>query len=210
MYTGSGSVGRIVMHAAAEHLTPVILELGGKSPVIVADDANVTRAARRVVWGKYTLNMGQTCVTPDYVLVHRDVKQAFVDAVKAAIAEFYGPDPRACPDVSRLINERHTARVASLLKDDRCSGVLLTCAALPCRCRVSRSRCLSCVELLCFLPTCRHCDRFALSLSHTHTPSHTHSLTSLTHTHSLLTLSPLSHTHTSLSRTLAVVFLLPD
>jgi aldehyde dehydrogenase (NAD+) len=143
MYTGSGVVGRVVMRAAAEHLTPVILELGGKSPVVVADDADLHRAARRIVWGKYTMNMGQTCVTPDYVLVHRDVKQAFVDAVKAAIAEFYGPDPKSCPDVSRMINERHTVRVASLLKDDRCCGVVVcACVCVRACLRVCACVCL--------------------------------------------------------------------
>src|SRR5688572_16423771 len=107
-YTGNGRVGRIVMKAAAEHLTPVTLELGGKSPTIVADDADIKVAARRIAWGKY-FNAGQTCVAPDYVLVHERVHDDFVDEVGKAVRSFYGPDPSTSPDYGRIVNERHFA-----------------------------------------------------------------------------------------------------
>ncbi len=113
-YTGNGTVGRIVMTAAARHLTPVTLELGGKSPTIVAADADITVAARRIAWGKF-LNAGQTCVAPDYVLVEQSVETQFLDALRAAIAEFYGDDPSASPDYARIVNERHHDRLTALL-----------------------------------------------------------------------------------------------
>ncbi len=113
-YTGNGTVGRIVMTAAAKHLTPVTLELGGKSPAIVTADADITIAARRIAWGKF-LNAGQTCVAPDYVLVDASVEKAFVDALAATIREFYGDDPKASADYARIVNERHWDRLNGLL-----------------------------------------------------------------------------------------------
>ncbi|MGE0311673.1 MAG: aldehyde dehydrogenase family protein [Lautropia sp.] len=113
-YTGSGHVGRIVMRAAAEHLTPVTLELGGKSPCIVADDADLAVAARRIAWGKY-LNAGQTCVAPDYVLAHPRVIDELVPRLESVIRDFYGTDPRASPDYARIVNERHFDRLVALL-----------------------------------------------------------------------------------------------
>lgn len=115
-YTGNGTVGRVVMEAAAKHLTPVTLELGGKSPVIVDRSANVGVAARRVAWGKL-VNAGQTCVAPDYVLVDREVEDRFVDALVDAVKSFYGPDPRQSPDYPRIINERHWDRLMKLVGD---------------------------------------------------------------------------------------------
>jgi aldehyde dehydrogenase (NAD+) len=113
-YTGNGRVGRIVMEAAARHLTPVTLELGGKSPVIVDRAANIDVAAKRVAWGKF-VNAGQTCVAPDYVLVDRSVEPQFVDAVVRAVRGFYGDDPEASPDYGRIVSLRHFDRLESLL-----------------------------------------------------------------------------------------------
>ncbi len=113
-YTGNGTVGRIVMAAAARHLTPVTLELGGKSPTIVAADANLAVAARRIAWGKF-LNAGQTCVAPDYVLVEESAEAEFLEALRAAITEFYGDDPSSSPDYARIVNERHHDRLTALI-----------------------------------------------------------------------------------------------
>ncbi|MGI8796999.1 MAG: aldehyde dehydrogenase family protein [Acidimicrobiia bacterium] len=115
-YTGNGQVGRIVMEAAAKHLTPVTLELGGKSPVIVTADADLDVAARRVAWGKF-LNAGQTCIAPDYALVARDIEDAFVERLAKVINDFYGPDPKASPDYARIVNDRHFRRLDALLAD---------------------------------------------------------------------------------------------
>ncbi len=113
-YTGNGRVGRVVMAAAARHLTPVTLELGGKSPVIVERSADVRTAARRVAWGKY-LNAGQTCVAPDYVLVDEEVEQPFVSALAEAVRSFYGERPLDSPDLARIVDDRHFARLSGLL-----------------------------------------------------------------------------------------------
>ncbi|MGE0707463.1 MAG: aldehyde dehydrogenase family protein [Planctomycetota bacterium] len=113
-FTGSTRVGKVVMAAAAKHLTPVVLELGGKSPCIVSADVNVPTAARRIVWGKF-FNTGQTCVAPDYVLVHRSVERPLIEAMGTALREFYGADPRQSPDYGRIINDAHHARLVGLL-----------------------------------------------------------------------------------------------
>lgn len=113
-YTGNGNVARIVMEAAAKHLTPLTLELGGKSPAIIDRDVDLTAAVRRITWGKF-LNAGQTCVAPDYVLVHESLEQRFVEKVAAAIREFYGDDPQKSPDYSRIVNARHHKRLCALL-----------------------------------------------------------------------------------------------
>lgn len=113
-YTGNGAVGRVVMRAAAEHLTPVTLELGGKSPAIVAADANLAVAARRIAWAKF-LNAGQTCVAPDYVLVERGVEGELIDGLTTAVGEFFGDDPQASADYARIVNERHHDRLTALL-----------------------------------------------------------------------------------------------
>ncbi len=113
-YTGNGKVGRIVMRAAAEHLTPVTLELGGKSPAIVAADANIDVAAKRIAWAKF-LNAGQTCVAPDYVLVDQHVEDELVAALADAVTTFYGTDPRQSNDYARIVNERHHDRLMKLL-----------------------------------------------------------------------------------------------
>jgi aldehyde dehydrogenase (NAD+) len=113
-YTGNSTVGRIIMAAAAKHLTPVTLELGGKSPCIVDESADLNTAAKRIVYGKF-FNAGQTCVAPDYVLVHDHVHDALVSRMVSAIREFYGDDPKQSPDYARIINERHHARLTRLL-----------------------------------------------------------------------------------------------
>jgi aldehyde dehydrogenase (NAD+) len=113
-FTGSTAVGRIVMRAAAEHLTPVTLELGGKSPVIVADDADLDVAASRIAWGK-TFNAGQTCIAPDYVLASERIRDELVDKIAAAWGKFFGPDVAASPDFGRIVNGRHHQRLVDLL-----------------------------------------------------------------------------------------------
>jgi len=118
MYTGNGAVGRVVMAAAARHLTPVTLELGGKSPCFVDKSAKVEVAAQRIAWGKW-LNAGQTCIAPDYLLVERGAEGPLLEALKETIRAFYGDDPRKSPDYGRIVNVRHHRRVANLLKDGR-------------------------------------------------------------------------------------------
>lgn len=114
-FTGSVAVGKIVAAACAERLTPYALELGGKSPAIVDQTANLEVAAKRIVWGKFT-NAGQTCVAPDYVLVHDSVKVPFLRQVKKTIDKFYGKDPQASKDFGRIINARQFDRLNTLLK----------------------------------------------------------------------------------------------
>ncbi|MDO8388860.1 MAG: aldehyde dehydrogenase family protein [Actinomycetota bacterium] len=114
LYTGNSRVARIVMRAAVEHLTPVTLELGGKSPAIVSRNANVDIAARRIAWGKF-VNAGQTCIAPDYVLVERPVHDEFVAALGAQINDFYGADPQQSADYTRIVNSPHFHRLEKLL-----------------------------------------------------------------------------------------------
>ena len=117
-FTGSPSLGRIVMQAAAKHLTPVVLELGGKSPFIVDKGADVKIAAQRIAWGK-TLNAGQTCIAPDYLLIHHSLQQQFIEEFKLAVERLHGKDPRSSQHYVRLVNDRAWERVASYLKDGR-------------------------------------------------------------------------------------------
>jgi aldehyde dehydrogenase (NAD+) len=114
LYTGNGRVAKIVMRAAAEHLTPVTLELGGKSPAIVSRHANIAVTAKRIAWGKF-LNAGQTCIAPDYVLVERPVHDELVKGIVEAIRSFYGDDPAASPDLARIVNEPQFHRLEKLL-----------------------------------------------------------------------------------------------
>ena len=114
-FTGSTSVGRLVMAAAAQHLTPVTLELGGKSPCIVCADAPLDTTARRIVWGKF-LNAGQTCVAPDFVLVDRRIRDGLLAAMQRAVRAFYGQDPQKSPDYGRIVNRRHIDRLAGYLR----------------------------------------------------------------------------------------------
>ena len=113
-YTGNGTVGRSVMAAAANNLTPVTLELGGKSPVIVDESANIHVTARRIAWGKW-LNAGQTCVAPDYILVNEKVRQPFLDELGKAITDFFGADPQTSESYGRIVSPRHFDRLKSLM-----------------------------------------------------------------------------------------------
>ena len=118
-FTGSPAVGKLVMAAAAQHLASVTLELGGKSPTIVDESANLTLAAETLMWGKF-LNNGQTCVAPDHVYVHASVRAAFVTACREVLQRRYGADAaaqQASPDLTRVVNQRHTQRLAGLLAD---------------------------------------------------------------------------------------------
>ncbi|XP_051902371.1 aldehyde dehydrogenase family 3 member A2b isoform X2 [Hippocampus zosterae] len=115
-YTGSGAVGKLIMAAAAQHLTPVTLELGGKSPCYIDGDCDLAVACRRVVWGKFT-NCGQTCIAPDYVLCQPAAQQRLIQELHKAIKEFYTDDPKTCPDYGRIINRRHFRRILSMMWD---------------------------------------------------------------------------------------------
>ena len=113
-YTGNGTVGRVVMRAAAENLTPVTLELGGKSPTIVDKSANLAIAGRRIAWAKY-VNAGQTCVAPDYVLAHADIADKLVDEIRKSVNDFYGADPQRSGDFARISSPRHFSRLKAML-----------------------------------------------------------------------------------------------
>ncbi|MEG2455129.1 MAG: aldehyde dehydrogenase [Oscillospiraceae bacterium] len=113
-FTGSVAVGKTVMAAAAKHLTPVTLELGGKSPVIIGADADLDLAAKRIVWGKF-LNAGQTCVAPDHVWCHTDQREKLTAAMGKYITRFYGEDPLKSPDFPKIISEKHFERLSALL-----------------------------------------------------------------------------------------------
>ncbi|HMW13833.1 MAG TPA: aldehyde dehydrogenase family protein, partial [Chitinophagales bacterium] len=113
-FTGSPDVGRQIYQAAAKHLTPVTLELGGKSPCFVDETFNTNWGIKRIVWGKCT-NAGQTCVAPDYVLVDKKVKQKFIELFAQTVKEFYGENPQASPDFGRIINEKHFLRLSRFI-----------------------------------------------------------------------------------------------
>lgn len=115
-FTGSVPVGRVVMEAASKNLTPLTLELGGKSPCIVHEDANLKIAAKRIAWGKFT-NAGQTCVAPDYLYVHSSVKDQFLTDLEEAITELYGEEPLQNQNFTRIVSERHFNRLKSFLSD---------------------------------------------------------------------------------------------
>ncbi|PAV74234.1 hypothetical protein WR25_03910 isoform B [Diploscapter pachys] len=121
-YTGCPPVAKIIMAAASKHLTPVALELGGKCPVIVEKDADIDISAKRIVWGKW-LNVGQTCLAPDYLIVTPAVKDKLVASIQKYIVEFYGNDTKLSKDYSRIINQRHFDRISTLL--DRTKGTIL-------------------------------------------------------------------------------------
>jgi aldehyde dehydrogenase (NAD+) len=118
-FTGSPAVGRVVMTAAARHLASVTLELGGKSPAIVDETADIRETAGKLAWGKY-LNNGQTCIAPDYVLIHQSVKQPFMQALRETLTAMYSPDGRpveASDSYARIVNSRHFERVRALVDD---------------------------------------------------------------------------------------------
>ncbi|MGL4369305.1 MAG: aldehyde dehydrogenase [Spirochaetota bacterium] len=113
-FTGSPSLGKYVMEKASRFLTPVILELGGKSPCIIDADADIRIAARRLAFGKFT-NAGQTCISPDYVYVHKSVKDKLIEALKSELKNFFGDNPEESPDFGRIINDRQYGRLKALL-----------------------------------------------------------------------------------------------
>ena len=117
-FTGGVNVGKMVMEKASAHLTPVTLELGGKSPCIIDETANLKLAARRVAFGKY-LNCGQTCVAPDYVLIDRKVKERFLEYLKKEITQMYGESPLENPDYGKIINRKHFDRLLGLIDENR-------------------------------------------------------------------------------------------
>jgi len=129
LFTGSTAVGREVMRAAAENLTPVTLELGGKSPVIVAPDADISSAAADIAYGKF-LNAGQTCIAPDYVLVPRNRRDEFVGALRKRIEEYW-PDPGRNPEYTSVINERHLGRLRGYLEEAQARGVEVIAVGAP-------------------------------------------------------------------------------
>lgn len=114
-FTGSVAVGKLVAKAAAESLTPVTLELGGKNPCIIDETANLELSAKRIVWGKF-LNAGQTCIAPDYILAHERIRAKFTDLLKLEITAAYGENPKLSPDYPRIINLKNTQRLAEMLK----------------------------------------------------------------------------------------------
>ncbi|XP_009276469.1 PREDICTED: fatty aldehyde dehydrogenase isoform X1 [Aptenodytes forsteri] len=114
LYTGNSTVGKIVMAAAAKHLTPVTLELGGKSPCYIDKDCDLDVACRRITWGKY-MNCGQTCIAPDYILCDPSIQSKVVENIKVTLQEFYGEDVKSSPDYERIVNKRHFKRILGLL-----------------------------------------------------------------------------------------------
>lgn len=117
-FTGSVPVGKLVAKAAAENLTPVTLELGGKNPCIVDQSANLGLAAKRIVWGKF-INAGQTCIAPDYILAHESIKGTFIDLLKKEITAAYGENPEVSTDFARIVNERNWKRLVNLIDDTK-------------------------------------------------------------------------------------------
>ena len=117
-YTGSTAVGKIIMRSAAEHLTPVVLELGGKSPAIITKGASLKMAAKRIVWGKF-LNGGQTCVAPDYLMVDKSIKDKLLEEIKKQIKTIHGDDPQKSEAFVRIINPRHFDRINKLIDKEK-------------------------------------------------------------------------------------------
>jgi aldehyde dehydrogenase (NAD+) len=117
-FTGSTNVGKQIMKSASENLIPVTLELGGKNPCIVDKDVNIDVAARRIVWGKF-FNAGQTCVAPDYLLLHNNIRNQFLDSLNTTIREFYGEIESSENDFSHIINEKHFNRISNLMNEGK-------------------------------------------------------------------------------------------
>ena len=115
MYTGNGSVAKIVMEAAVKNLTPVTLELGGKSPCIVDRTADLKVAARRIAWGKF-MNAGQTCIAPDYILAEESIEEELIGEIKKSVETFYSGNTQDNPDYTRIVNSRHHERVSKLIE----------------------------------------------------------------------------------------------
>jgi aldehyde dehydrogenase (NAD+) len=117
-FTGSVAVGKIVAKAAAENLTPVTLELGGKSPCIIDETANLKLAAKRIIWGKF-VNAGQTCIAPDYILIQKDMKSHFVTYLKEEITKAYGKNPSESPDFARIVNVKNWQRLVNMIEPEK-------------------------------------------------------------------------------------------
>ncbi|GFP84314.1 aldehyde dehydrogenase [Phtheirospermum japonicum] len=124
-YTGNGKVGRIVLAAAAKHLTPVVLELGGKSPVVVDSNISLKVAAKRIIYGKWGCNNGQTCIAPDYAITTKEYAPKLVDALTSQLEKFYGKDPIGCKDLSSIVNLHHFNRLTNLLEDEKVFGKIV-------------------------------------------------------------------------------------
>ncbi|PSS19905.1 Aldehyde dehydrogenase family 3 member like [Actinidia chinensis var. chinensis] len=124
-YTGNGKVGRIVLAAAAKHLTPVDLELGGKCPVIVDSNINLIVTARRIIAGKWGMNNGQACISADHIITTKDFAPKLIDALKVELVKFYGNEPLVSEDLSRIVSSNHFARVTKLLDDDKVAGKIV-------------------------------------------------------------------------------------
>jgi aldehyde dehydrogenase (NAD+) len=117
-FTGSVAVGKIVAKAAAENLTPVTLELGGKNPCIIDETANLKLAAKRIVWGKF-MNAGQTCIAPDYILIQKDMKSHFIDYLKEEITKAYGENPSESLDFARIVNTKNWQRLVDMIEPEK-------------------------------------------------------------------------------------------
>jgi aldehyde dehydrogenase (NAD+) len=115
-FTGSVPVGKVIMEAASKNLTPITLELGGKSPCIVHKDANIKLAAKRIAWGKF-MNAGQTCIAPDYLYLQQSIRDEFLQHLKAAIKELYGDNPLENPNFTHIVSEKHFNRLSSFLSN---------------------------------------------------------------------------------------------
>ncbi|KAF9608977.1 hypothetical protein IFM89_012316 [Coptis chinensis] len=124
-YTGNGRVARIIMSAAAKHLTPVVLELGGKSPVIVDSNIDLKVASRRIAYGKWACNNGQACIAPDYIITTKAFAPKLVDALRSRLEEFYGKDPMESKEISRVVNSNHFARLTKFLDEDKVSDKIV-------------------------------------------------------------------------------------
>ncbi|KAK2828199.1 hypothetical protein Q5P01_019233 [Channa striata] len=115
-YTGNSMVAKVIMDAAAKHLTPVTLELGGKSPCYIDKNCDIGIACRRITWGKYS-NCGQTCIAPDYILCEPSIQDQVIEEIKKSVKEFYTDNPKTCPDYGCIINQRHFKRIMAMLED---------------------------------------------------------------------------------------------
>ncbi|XP_052201188.1 aldehyde dehydrogenase family 3 member H1 [Diospyros lotus] len=124
-YTGNPKVGRIILAAAAKNLTPVVLELGGKCPVVVDSNINLKVTARRLIAGKWGLNSGQACISADYVITTKEFAPKLIDSLKDELEKFFGNDPLKSEDLSRIVNFHHFARLVELLDDEKVSGKIV-------------------------------------------------------------------------------------
>ncbi|KAF8056398.1 hypothetical protein N665_1273s0001, partial [Sinapis alba] len=124
-YTGSSRIGRIIMMAAAKHLTPVVLELGGKSPVVIDSDTNLKITVKRIIAGKWGCNNGQACISPDYILTTKEYAPKVIDAMKLELEAFYGKNPMESKDMSRIVNSNHFDRLSKILEEKEVSDKIV-------------------------------------------------------------------------------------